>query len=184
MSITGLPCGRRSTLFVCACKACWRGAVGKAIFHRRGACLWRSAFAVHHGPRASRPRPEEGPSSPRGVMPSVMIRASPSRICAMAWSSSRACSTTPRRSQKLSKTAGQLQDILGHHNDAVGVDDLVRRRAARGPEAVHAAGYLIGCSFTKSGLNDMQLQHAWRYFRTHPRFWRSDRPGLRIILTP
>ena len=78
-----------------------------------------------------------------------------------------------RRSQKLLKTAGQLQDILGHHNDAVGVDDLVRRLSdACGPEAAHAAGYLIGWHAHEITLNDMQLQNAWRNFRTHPRFWR------------
>ncbi len=77
-----------------------------------------------------------------------------------------------RKRQRLLKAAGQLQDILGKHNDAVGVDTLVRQLSeSRGQDVAHAAGYLIGWHAHEIRVNDMELQQSWRNFKKLAPFW-------------
>lgn len=78
----------------------------------------------------------------------------------------------PKRRQRLLTSASELQDILGKHNDAVAVDDLVRRLAdGRGSDAAHAAGYLIGWHAHEITVNDTNLKEAWKAFKTLRPFW-------------
>lgn len=75
--------------------------------------------------------------------------------------------------QKLLQAVSRLQDILGKHNDAVGVDNLVKRLSeGGGANAAHAAGYLIGWHAHEMRLNDMELQQTWRNFKKLNPFWR------------
>ncbi|MFT3673273.1 CHAD domain-containing protein [Aestuariivirga sp.] len=78
----------------------------------------------------------------------------------------------PRRRQRLLTSASELQDILGKHNDAVAVDELVRHLAdGRGSEAAHAAGYLIGWHAHEITINDTHLKDAWKAFKAMRPFW-------------
>ena len=74
--------------------------------------------------------------------------------------------------RNFARCVSRLQDLLGAHNDAASAQSfLVDARAADNPDTAFAAGATLGWYAGGAAVADLDLQKAWKAFKSVEGFW-------------